>query len=472
MACWIWLALALQDAAAEQVLGRIEEKLQSAKTLRATLSEETREAGKAAGRVASIELALKRSANKASLRDRTSNEHLVSDGIQMGNATSSRDAPPLLGPGLIAAFARGGAAAVRSELILDRSSRFDRTGSKVDLRTIYQVSRCAAGPDEGDLKTIGYTLDDKFSTVEVKLAYDPKTLLPARRTLRRADGRTLVETYEKVVLDAEIGDEEFRFPASNAAGEAAAREPSCAEKLADLWKRHQLLAKIQRGRARKNEVGAAFWQALRTNQPPMVDATEENLLVCTPWIDQARWAFTTFRGPPGDLATLKDEDPVGCCEPGLHPDGTIAVLLKNGSVSVVRPADKLHARAVSATTGRPGFDDMKKVLDCYRDLDKLTVALAAYRFDKGAYPATGNAALVKALETKKLRDHMKPERFNAAGELLDPWGKPFQYVLPGCLGERPGAYDLYSTGPNGRDDRGEADDLLSRPMSEMPVLRR
>jgi hypothetical protein len=36
------------------------------------------------------------------------------------------------------------------------------------------------------------------------------------------------------------------------------------------------------------------------------------------------------------VSELKGDDVVGCCEPGNHPTGSICVLLKDGSVHVVR----------------------------------------------------------------------------------------------------------------------------------------
>jgi len=99
----------------------------------------------------------------------------------------------------------------------------------------------------------------------------------------------------------------------------------------------------------------------------------------------------------------------------------------------------------------------------------LETAIVMYHGDLGEYPATGNAALVAALQEDPgdadwggpyiefKQDELKD------GELLDPWGAPYVYasVNGGAPQHRTSSFDLLSHGPNGTDDGGAGDDLIN-----------
>lgn len=51
-----------------------------------------------------------------------------------------------------------------------------------------------------------------------------------------------------------------------------------------------------------------------------------------------------------------------------------------------------------------------------------------------------------------------PEKFGKRGS-SDSWGRPFHYRYPAT--ESGGLFDLYSFGPNGIDDGGNADDVVA-----------
>ena len=99
----------------------------------------------------------------------------------------------------------------------------------------------------------------------------------------------------------------------------------------------------------------------------------------------------------------------------------------------------------------------------------LETAISMYQGDMGDYPPSGNEALVKALQD----DPNKPDwqgpymEFKhdelKDGEYIDPWGKPYTYVssTDGSPEHRQTSYDLYSLGPNGKDDAGAGDDLVN-----------
>ena len=87
----------------------------------------------------------------------------------------------------------------------------------------------------------------------------------------------------------------------------------------------------------------------------------------------------------------------------------------------------------------------------------------------GEYPPTENEPLVKALQEDPnnvdwqgpymefKQDELKD------GKLIDPWGKPYVYVLlnGGSPQHRQRSFDLYSLGPNGVDDQGAGDDIIN-----------
>jgi len=99
----------------------------------------------------------------------------------------------------------------------------------------------------------------------------------------------------------------------------------------------------------------------------------------------------------------------------------------------------------------------------------LETAITMYQGDMGVYPATGNAALVGALEEDPGDlDWGGPylelkEDEVSGGVLLDPWGNPYVYtsVNGGSPQHRTRSYDLYSFGPDGSDESGMGDDLVN-----------
>ena len=79
-------------------------------------------------------------------------------------------------------------------------------------------------------------------------------------------------------------------------------------------------------------------------------------------------------------------------------------------------------------------------------IERLGGILDLYRLDVGHYPPTdeGLQALVEA--------PVDDGRWNGpyvkkANSLIDPWGKPYEYIAPGDHGE----YDLFTLGADGVD---------------------
>lgn len=248
---------------------------------------------------------------------------------------------------------------------------------------------------------------------------------------------------------------------------AIPRGAPCSNNLEQLWKMQQVYA-TQFGGKRKlmpQETGEAFWLKLAATQPPIIDGTLLEILVCPLSGREVKPGFTSYRGPRSSVNSLKDDDVVGCCEPGSHPDGTINVLLKNGTVQSAGPKDDLHARALKATLSTSAA----KPAECKTIIGQLAMAAAMYEVDMAVYPASGNANLVKALHKapgpKGPYLQLPRETLNAKGEVLDPWGRPLVYInnsdksAPAGWKARNKTIDLYSFGPDGKDDQGGGDDV-------------
>jgi general secretion pathway protein G len=90
-------------------------------------------------------------------------------------------------------------------------------------------------------------------------------------------------------------------------------------------------------------------------------------------------------------------------------------------------------------------------------IDALEKALDQYRLDVGHYPSTElglNSLVVKPTsEAKWAGPYLKK------GVPNDPWGKPYQYKLPGDAGRE---YDLLSLGKDGKPGgSGENEDITN-----------
>lgn len=98
-----------------------------------------------------------------------------------------------------------------------------------------------------------------------------------------------------------------------------------------------------------------------------------------------------------------------------------------------------------------GRVDKARVTAAKTDIATLEQALEMYRLDNHAYPSTD-----QGLEALVIRPGGEPEpkNWNQEGYLkkgklpLDPWGAPYQYLVPG-QDKRP--FDLFSFGADGRE---------------------
>lgn len=93
-----------------------------------------------------------------------------------------------------------------------------------------------------------------------------------------------------------------------------------------------------------------------------------------------------------------------------------------------------------------------------KQLRNLSDALRAFETDKGFLPHSVNSGMVNALQTGPRDGYYRfnREELNARKEVIDPWGNAIVYRSPGARGA---SYDIYSMGPNGRDDGCAGDDV-------------
>ena len=86
----------------------------------------------------------------------------------------------------------------------------------------------------------------------------------------------------------------------------------------------------------------------------------------------------------------------------------------------------------------------------------IAKGLESYKWDMGRYPDTGEGLAALFQPKEKKRDD---ERYNgpymdgAFEQLKDPWSKPYEYRSPGEINES--FYDLWSLGPDSKDDGGK-----------------
>jgi hypothetical protein len=239
------------------------------------------------------------------------------------------------------------------------------------------------------------------------------------------------------------------------------RLTGCQNNLLQLWKmQHNYMVQFGgRTKSMPREAGGAFWLKLSQTTPPLIEPELMQSIYACPEVKGIKIGTTTYRGPVADVNTLKEADFVGCCGPGHHPDGAIVALKKSSEIVILKPADKEYKAALEGTVDDPEEEARRK--SCRGLVENLRLALRNFEADNGADPPSGNANLVKALATpgpKKLPYfEFAKGMLNAEGEVLDPWGRPFVYRV--IAGGGVGSVDLYSTGPDGKDDRGTGDDI-------------
>lgn len=90
-------------------------------------------------------------------------------------------------------------------------------------------------------------------------------------------------------------------------------------------------------------------------------------------------------------------------------------------------------------------------------INQLSGILDLYRLDVGRYPSASEG-LDALLEQPSGADGWNGPYVKKADSLVDPWGNPYQYRVPGQHGD----FDLYSLGADGSEGgEGEDADVVS-----------
>lgn len=93
-------------------------------------------------------------------------------------------------------------------------------------------------------------------------------------------------------------------------------------------------------------------------------------------------------------------------------------------------------------------------------IEILTLALDAFRFDVERYPSTDEGLSVLRTAPSSELEPLWKGPYLRQSIPLDPWGRPYVYVSPGLA--NPSSYDLYTLGKDGRvGGDGEDTDITS-----------
>lgn len=87
----------------------------------------------------------------------------------------------------------------------------------------------------------------------------------------------------------------------------------------------------------------------------------------------------------------------------------------------------------------------------------IAKGLDRFHKDTGRWPSTEEGLDVLIRNGSNIQGWQGPY-INRDKIPIDRWGHPFVYRFPATSAQR--TYDLYSIGPNGRDDGGSKDDII------------
>jgi len=97
-----------------------------------------------------------------------------------------------------------------------------------------------------------------------------------------------------------------------------------------------------------------------------------------------------------------------------------------------------------ATPQLMGYFGKAKTQSVQLQIENIGTALELYYMENGAYPSA-SAGLKALVEAPPEAPRWNGPYLKKAKNLLDPWGRPYQYAYSGN-----GEYEVYSLGPNGK----------------------
>lgn len=116
--------------------------------------------------------------------------------------------------------------------------------------------------------------------------------------------------------------------------------------------------------------------------------------------------------------------------------------------------------AVLAAVVVPKFtnrSEQARITAAKTDISSLETALDAFEVDNGRFP-TGDEGLRALIESPANLSNWRGP-YIKRGIPNDPWGNPYIYRHPGMRNTN--GYDLYSTGPDGRESNDDITNWLS-----------
>ncbi len=124
--------------------------------------------------------------------------------------------------------------------------------------------------------------------------------------------------------------------------------------------------------------------------------------------------------------------------------GILAVLAAFAIPSLFGQATKAKIELAKAGVGRNG---------------PLAKALESYKWDMGRYPETDEGIEALMMRKQEADDERYGGPYLENDIVVDPWSQPFNYRSPGEFHEE--GYDLWSSGPDQKDDGGQegSDDI-------------
>ena len=96
-----------------------------------------------------------------------------------------------------------------------------------------------------------------------------------------------------------------------------------------------------------------------------------------------------------------------------------------------------------ATPQLMGYFGKAKTQSVQLQIENIGTALELYYMENGAYPSP-NAGLKALVEAPSEAPRWNGPYLKKAKNLLDPWGRPYQYAVSD------GQYEVYSLGPTGK----------------------
>src|SRR5437867_234650 len=98
-----------------------------------------------------------------------------------------------------------------------------------------------------------------------------------------------------------------------------------------------------------------------------------------------------------------------------------------------------------ATPQLMGYFGKAKTQSVQLQIENIGTALELYYMENGSYPSA-SAGLKALVEPTPEAPRWNGPYLKKAKNLVDPWGRPYQYNYPGANGE----YEVYSLGPSGK----------------------